>query len=104
MACSQQGRRKAFKASLLQIAHRSLKGISSCERELIRVSQSVVGEEGDVEKSINVPRDVHQARRLISRRHGEEEGGKKGGGGEDDSQTGADEGRRGADGMALDRH
>lgn len=29
MAWSQQGRRKAFRASLLQMAHRSLKGISS---------------------------------------------------------------------------
>jgi hypothetical protein len=27
--CSQQGRRNAFRASLLQVAHRSLKGMSS---------------------------------------------------------------------------
>jgi hypothetical protein len=31
---SQQGRRKAFTASLLQMAHRSLKGISSWDRVL----------------------------------------------------------------------
>lgn len=35
MACSQQGRRKAFMASLLQFAQRSLMGISSGGRELI---------------------------------------------------------------------
>lgn len=34
MACSQQGKRKAFTANLLQIAHRSLMGISSWESEL----------------------------------------------------------------------
>lgn len=34
MACSQHGRRKALMASLLQMAHRSFAGISSCGREL----------------------------------------------------------------------
>ena len=34
MACSQHGRRKGFTASLLQMAHRSLAGISSSERVL----------------------------------------------------------------------
>jgi len=35
IAWSQHGRRKAFTASLLQMAHRSLNGISSWVRELI---------------------------------------------------------------------
>ena len=34
MACSQQGRRKGLTASLLQIAHRSLAGMSSGARDL----------------------------------------------------------------------
>lgn len=34
MACSQQGSRKALTASLLQMAQRSLIGMSSAEREL----------------------------------------------------------------------
>ena len=34
MACSQQGRRNALTASLLQMAQRSLAGMSSCGREL----------------------------------------------------------------------
>lgn len=35
MACSQHGSRKAFTASLLQIAHLSLMGMSSGVRELV---------------------------------------------------------------------
>lgn len=35
IACSQQGRRKALTASLLQMAHRSLMGMSSGLRELL---------------------------------------------------------------------
>jgi hypothetical protein len=34
MACSQQGKRNALTASLLQMAHRSFAGISSCGSEL----------------------------------------------------------------------
>lgn len=34
MACSQHGKRNALTASLLQMAHRSFAGISSCDREL----------------------------------------------------------------------
>lgn len=34
MACSQHGRRRALTASLLQLAHRSLWGISSGANEL----------------------------------------------------------------------
>jgi hypothetical protein len=42
MACSQQGRRNALTASLLQMAHRSFAGMSSCGRELgIHVSVMV---------------------------------------------------------------
>ena len=38
MACSQQGRRKALMANLLQFAHRSLIGMSSGERELVQTT------------------------------------------------------------------
>jgi hypothetical protein len=43
MACSQQGSRKAFTASLLQIAHRSLIGMSSGASELGFVLVSGLG-------------------------------------------------------------
>lgn len=41
IACSQQGSRNAFTASLLQMAHLSLMGISSGVRELRRHGQQL---------------------------------------------------------------
>ncbi len=38
IACSQQGRRKALTASLLQIAQRSLMGMSSWDRDLFTLA------------------------------------------------------------------
>ena len=62
---SQQGRRKALTASLLQMAHRSLNGMSSGAIVLHLVRQ-------DISRylCVGVPGDVHETCRRVRRSHG----------------------------------